>query len=170
MSNFFPEFKHVSKEEWSAQILADLRGKDPSLLEELDLIEELDFSSFYHNSDRKHSETPGSFPYTRGMAKSKNDWKNGVRIPVHNEAEANTKALSVLMTGADLIWFEATNATTDWKRVIEGIQFEHIQTQFSPYSVEDLHSILKITPKGLTTIQFNLDLIGKNDSSSIFSD
>jgi len=41
MSDFFNEFKAVSKNEWEAQIVAELKGKDVSLLITFDPIEEI---------------------------------------------------------------------------------------------------------------------------------
>ncbi|MFT5860920.1 MAG: methylmalonyl-CoA mutase [Flavobacteriaceae bacterium] len=161
MSNFFNDFKHISKEEWSAKIHADLRGKDPSLLQTKDAIEEIDYSCFYHSEDQIDSGNPGSYPYKRGQLKSKNDWRNGAAIEVNDEVVANKKALSLLMMGADLLWFKSLKSSINWTIVLEGIQLEYIQTQFSPSSISDLKAI-KDEVDSHKNVQFNLDAIESN--------
>ena len=166
MSNFFNEFDHVTKEEWSRKIHSDLRGKDPSLLQSKDSVEELDYACFYHSDDQISSGNPGSFPFKRGALKLKNEWRNGALVEVNDPSEANKKALSLLMMGADLIWFKSIKPGIDWSIVLKGIQLEHIRAQFTPNSVEDLMSIKKSIGSS-NNVQFNVDTIGKNQAQMI---
>ncbi len=170
MSSFFNDFNTVSKKEWADKIHTDLHGKDPSVLSTDDPIEDLNFSCFYHSEDQLARSNPGSFPLTRGNLKSKNTWENGVFIEIDNEKEANVEALHALMTGADLIWFKATNFDTNWSEVLNEIKIEFIQLQISPKNNNDVEKIRKITQNS-TNVQFNIDfiesknfIIGKNTS------
>ena len=64
MTDFFKEFNKVSKEEWKAQIISDLKGKSHNVLEIFDEIEEIQFDAYYHRTDIKDkNEVPGNFPY-----------------------------------------------------------------------------------------------------------
>ena len=164
MNSFFKEFNPVGKEEWIAKIHADLKGKDPSILEHHDKIEELDFSCVYHVSDQKKHETPGGFPFTRGLKTKLNDWKNTAFVQVTSEKEANDKILHFLMSGADAVWIVARKENINWKVVLNEVQLEHINTQFSLKSMNDMIAIQEIASHTPNTIHFNFDFL---DSSSI---
>ena len=75
MSDFFNEFKKVSKSEWEDKIISDLKGKSPSIIAIDNEIEDLNLSSYYHTEDVSKHESPGNFPFTRGMNGSKNHWQ-----------------------------------------------------------------------------------------------
>ncbi|NVK63063.1 MAG: hypothetical protein HWE22_00700 [Flavobacteriales bacterium] len=159
MNSFFKEFNLVGKEEWIEKIHADLKGKDPSLLEHNDEIEEINYSSVYHISDRTTYEAPGSFPFTRGLKTNLNDWKNTAYIPVEDEDEANVKILHFLMTGADALWIVAKKENIDWNKVLSDVQLEHIHSQFSVNSLEDVQSIQALSAHTLNTVHFNVDFL-----------
>ncbi len=132
MSDFFKPFNAVNKAEWEAKLIADLKGKDPSVLKTTDAIEEIEFTSYTHQEDITSSpETAGNFPFTRGMNTPSNEWKNGSRIVVTDEKTANKEALEVLNLGADMLIFEQTKANTNWTTVLNEVQLEFIETQFS---------------------------------------
>ncbi|MDG1334046.1 MAG: methylmalonyl-CoA mutase family protein [Crocinitomicaceae bacterium] len=162
MNSFFKEFNPVGKQEWIDKIHADLKGKDPSLLEHKDKIEEIDFSSVYHISDQKKHETPGGFPFTRGIKTNLNDWKNTAYVQVSDEKEANTKILHFLMTGADALWIVSTKENIDWNIVLNDVEFEHINAQFSLNSYEDMLKIQEIASHTPNTIHFNFDFLSNN--------
>lgn len=162
MNRFLSEFNPVSKDQWLEKIRVDLKGKDPNSLEHHDPIEELDYSSIYHVSDQGEQESPGNFPFTRGLKTQLNDWKNTAFISVEDEKEANTKILHFLMTGADAIWIVQASVSTDWNMVLKDIQFEFIRAQFSVKSIEDMKAIQAIASGALTSIQFNFDLLSEN--------
>lgn len=166
MNSFFKEFTPVGKEEWIAKIHADLKGKDPSLLEHHDKIEELDFSCVYHISDRKKHETPGGYPFTRGLKTKLNDWKNTAIVEVSDENEANSTILHFLMTGADALWIVAKKEDINWNRVLNDIQLEHINTQFSVNSMEDMETIQTIASHSPNTVHFNFDFIASSGLKS----
>lgn len=162
MNSFFKEFTPVGKQEWIDKIHADLRGKDPSLLEHTDKIEEIDFSSVYHVRDRKKHETPGAFPFTRGLKTNLNDWKNTAYVEVSDEKEANAKILHFLMTGADALLLVANKENIDWKAVLNEVQLEHINVQFTLSSFEEMVSIQEIASNSPNTVHFNFDFLAKN--------
>ena len=80
MSKILNEFKKVSKQEWANKIVSDLKGKDPSKLNHINIIEDIEYSSFYHEEDKKPSELPGNFPFTRGMNLPDNSFNNGAYV------------------------------------------------------------------------------------------
>lgn len=162
MNSFFKEFSPVGKKEWVEKIHADLRGKDPSLLQHSDKIEEIDFSSVYHVSDRKEHETPGAFPYTRGLKTQLNDWKNTAYVVVSDEKEANSRILHFLMTGADAVWIVANKGNIDWSIVLNEVQLEHIHAQFTLNSLEDMITLRKMASHTPNTVHFNFDFLAKD--------
>jgi methylmalonyl-CoA mutase len=168
MNSFFKEFSPVGKDEWIEKIHADLRGKDPALLQHSDAIEEIDFSSVYHVSDRTKHETPGAFPFTRGLKTNLNDWKNTAYVIVSDEKEANTKILHFLMTGADALWIVALKENINWGAVLNEVQLEYINTQFSLNSLEDMKTIQKIAAHAPNNVHFNFDFLANDFNLSEF--
>ena len=145
MNDFFRPFKASTKAEWEVQLISDLKGKDPSILRTNDEIEEIEFASYAHQEDITSTpETAGNFPYTRGMNAPNNEWKNGARVVVTDEKEANKNALEALNLGADMLIFEQAKANTNWLIVLDKIKLEYIETQFSISTLEafeHLHAI-----------------------------
>lgn len=157
MNNLFKEFDKTSKADWSSKIEADLKGKDPSLLIISNLIEDIEFSSYFHQEDMlNEDELPGNYPNKRGMNSSDNSFNNGKLIQISSEKEANKKSLDALNSGADLLVFKATKENIDWKTVLSEIQFEYIQCQFVIHSVEEFKSLFE-TLQNKPNIQYNID-------------
>jgi methylmalonyl-CoA mutase len=154
------EFKSSSLEDWIVQLTKDLKGEDFSLLMRKDEIEEIEYSTFQHQESAEiYNQSPGQFPFTRGLNTTSNDWSNGFLIEVKNEQVANKKALEVLMKGCDLLLFDLSSSTnTNFKTLFEGIQFEYIKTQIV-LANSDQFGDLKANFKGEipTTITFNQD-------------
>ena len=159
MSNFFNEFKKVSKSEWEQKIISDLKGKDPSIIAIDNKIEDLNLSSYYHAEDISKDETTGNFPFTRGMNEANNAWQNGAFIIVLSEKEANKKALLALNSGADLLVFKSEKDGVDWKIVFNEIQFEFIHVQFVIESKAEFDSIYALMDSNSNNVQYNIDII-----------
>ncbi len=166
MSDFFSEFNPVSKEAWVAKLQSELQGQDLNLLEQFDPIEELNFTSYYHVSDQKRHETPGGFPYTRGLSTKSNLSNNTAYILVENERAGNAHILHCLMTGAEGIWVQTNRTDLNWTVVLKDIQFEFISAQFSVARNEDIVAIKKITGEH-PSIQFNVDFIESNSKDEL---
>lgn len=154
------EFKSSSLEDWIAQLTKDLKGEDFSLLLRNDDVEEIAYSTYQHEESAQISQqTPGHFPFTRGLKTSSNDWSNGFFIDVTNEQVANKKALEVLMKGCDLLLFDLSSSNkTNFKALFEGIQFEFIKTQIvlgNSQQLDDLKSYFQ--QEVPSTITFNQD-------------
>src|SRR5690606_19674800 len=129
MSEFLKEFTPVSRAEWEAKIIADLKGGNPATLKTVDPIEEFEFLSYAHQEDLKtNPEVPGSFAFTRGMGSANNSWKNGAKVIVKDEKEANSNALEALNLGADSLIFEQDKSSVNWDIVLKDIQLEYIET------------------------------------------
>lgn len=165
MNSFFKEFNLIGKDEWMQKIHADLKGQDPQLLERNDEIEEIHYSSVYHISDRTQHEVPGSFPFTRGLKTNLNDWKNTAYIRVEDEEIANKQILHYLMTGADSLWITAGKETINWQTVVRDVQLEHIHTQFSLNSLEEVLSVRQLSAHATTNVDFNVDFLTQSDAS-----
>ncbi|MDX2361111.1 MAG: methylmalonyl-CoA mutase family protein [Crocinitomicaceae bacterium] len=160
MSDFFKEFQSSSKAEWQNKIVADLKGKDPSLLQISDEIEELNLSSYLHREDGKNQDQiPGNFPFTRGMNRDNNHWANGALIQIEDEKSANKKALNILGSGGDLLVFKSHKENTDWKLVMNEIQVEHIQIQFVIQSIEEFKEILNLGLPKTMNVRYNIDFL-----------
>lgn len=172
MSTLFNEFDKVSKEDWTKQIISDLKGKDPSALEINDIIEEIKFDAYYHRTDIKdNNHVPGNFPYKRGVNRPDNSWSNSTLIAITDEAEANKLALESLMKGVDTIFFMEAQKNIDWKTVLKDIQFEYIHIRFSVSTIEQYDTICAIVGvENSIKISFNFDFVGKEFSDTLFQE
>ena len=168
MDNLFSEFPNVSLQEWKDQIAKDLKGKGLSLLDFHDPIEAIDYRAFYHKEERTPSQLqPGAFPARRGSKTQNNNWQNGVWIQINSEESANKKALQLLMEGADLLLFDGSHGTFNWKRVLEGIELKHIRTQFKVSSAQEALSILQSVGNVKNHISFCFDALTTRLDSSL---
>jgi methylmalonyl-CoA mutase len=158
MNSFFSAFDKSSLSQWKDQIIQDLKGKEHSVLEFHDPIEELDFKAYYHQDETaSKNEAPGNFPYTRGLKTSDNNWMNGTLIEISDESKANKEALDSLMKGADLLVFKTTKTDCDWNKVLSEIKFEYIKAQFDVPSINDYSAIKEIIGNQLNNASFNFD-------------
>ncbi len=169
MSNFFDAFEKTSKKEWEDRLIADLKGKDPSLLLVDDPIEELSYSTHYHNEDAVSTDAiPGNYPFLRGVDSNDNQWKNGTLILIKDEVSANQEALLRLNSGADLLVFKSEKPSVDWEKVLHDIQLEHIDTQFVLRSPEEYRNLRNSLGAVTGSIQFNIDLFDDQWSDADF--
>ena len=156
MDKFFDDFEAVDRSVWEAKLQADLRGKDPSILQIHNTIEEIQFASFHHKSERKGLESsPGLYPFTRGMKRSNNQWHNLVRLEVHDETIANKKSLDLLMKGATGIHFVIKKDRINWTQLFNKIGTEHIEVQISLLNIQQLEDARSIEGGG----QINSDFV-----------
>jgi hypothetical protein len=119
-SNLFAEFPPVPTEQWEEQIKKDLKGADYKKKLVWRTREGFEIKPYYRREDTAsldHLDTyPGDFPYTRGNAVKKNEWRIRQDIPVEDIKSANKKALDILMKGIDSVGFvfrEDDRPTTD---------------------------------------------------------
>ncbi len=160
MNNLFQKFPSVNLAEWKDKIVKDLKGKELSVLDFIDPIEEIDYRAYYHKEERNSADlTPGSFPATRGSKTANNNWQNGALIVVSDEKEANQKALDLLMKGADMLCFAGHKEAIDWKKVLNDVQLEHIHAQFVVDSSDEAQQIVAIAGKALNQIAFCFDAL-----------
>ena len=171
MSNLFSAFDKVSKEEWKAQIIEDLKGKEHAILQFHDPIEEIDFDAYYHNSDIKSKdEKPGNYPYKRGLNTSNNDWSNVQLVEISDAKEANKVAITLLMSGANALIFDPKQEVTDWETVLSGIQTEHINIQFNVTTYDEYQQVMAIVGQThLHQVYFNVDLLADINALESFS-
>lgn len=104
----FSEFPPVSTEQWMEKVVADLKGADYEKKLVWKTNEGFKVKPFYRMEDLEGLNTtnalPGEFPYLRGTKKN-NCWLVRQEIVVENPADANAKALDVLMKGIDSLNF-----------------------------------------------------------------
>jgi methylmalonyl-CoA mutase len=105
----FDQFPPVTTQEWMKKIHSDLKGVDFNEKLVWKTNEGFDVLPFYRMEDienLKYMETlPGEFPYLRGNKIYNNNWLIRQDIEVSDYAEANSKALSILMKGVDSLGF-----------------------------------------------------------------
>ena len=163
MSDFFSAFGKVSKDEWRDKIVADLKGKDPALLEYSDVIEEIEYKAYYHADDISDSlPLPGNYPLTRGLNEPNRRWTNCFFLEVNDESADNKKLLDVLMKGVDGLIIKGNN-NTNYSILLDGIGLNHIQTQFYVDSFDHYQSIKKVVGD-VESVRFNLDLLQANSN------
>ncbi len=134
----FTEFPEVSTEEWEKKIQVDLKGADYAKKLIWRTNEGLNVRPYYRAEDLEninHIEAlPGEFPYVRGTKTKNNDWHIRQDFVVENPAEANKKALDVLMKGVDSLCFLVFNkefSADDMRVLLQGIELSAIEINFS---------------------------------------
>jgi methylmalonyl-CoA mutase len=134
IQNLFQEFEATTKAQWLARVERDLKGKQPSELN-FDL-PHLNIPPFAHADDHA-----GEFfePIT-GKVEG-NSWAIGENIDIKNDnfKEANQKALTALMGGANALFFNFDTYPTDNQldTLLENIEFEYIESHFYIRPTED---------------------------------
>ena len=141
----FEEFPTVSKEDWTQQVIKDLKGREFEKLK-WKTYEDISISPFYTQEDltiieSQLSSLPGEFPFIRGSSKISNDWKINQEISSTNINTANKLAITSIAGGADCVTF---NCSTDSKgytgipiqdkddmlNLLVGINIKNIETHF----------------------------------------
>ncbi len=169
MNKLFKDFNPVSKEDWKEKILIELKGNDHAILEFNDPIEGISYDAYYHQSDLIQSnDIPGNFPYQRGFNRPLNNWNNTAAVIVDDEKHANQHALKLLMSGADSLWFIAKKEDTDWRKVLEEIQLEHIATQFTVRNLEEYKNLIALSHNNpILSLAFNFDAFAAEEQGVI---
>ena len=110
----FSEFQAPTTQEWLDKIEVDLKGADFQKRLVWRTNEGFNVQPFYRREDLANLKTPdalpGEFPFVRGNKKDSNAWYVRQNIVVDDPAEANKKALDILMKGVDSIGFRLGHA------------------------------------------------------------
>ena len=110
----FTEFTAPTTQEWQDKIEVDLKGADFQKRLVWRTNEGFNVQPFYRREDLANLKTPdalpGEFPFVRGNKKDSNEWYVRQNIAVTDPAEANKKALDILMKGVDSIGFKLGHA------------------------------------------------------------
>ena len=110
----FTEFTAPTTQEWLDKIDVDLKGADFQKRLVWRTNEGFNVQPFYRREDLANLKTPdalpGEFPFVRGNKKDSNEWYVRQNIAVTDPAEANKKALDILMKGVDSIGFKLGHA------------------------------------------------------------
>lgn len=161
MLNFNTIFEIPEYSEWIQKLEQDLSAEEFRKLSSFDPIEEIHQTPHAHSYLLNNVVTnPGIFPYTRGLNRSDNVWKNGKFLPFENEFETNKKALDILMKGCDLLIFDLPETTVNLTSLLAGVGLEHIETQFEIHSHVQLKCLLDYFAGGIpSTVALNIDPI-----------
>ncbi len=124
----FSEFSPVTKAEWIARIEKDLKGKPLTDLQ-FHLEEDITLDPFYHPDDFSEYFAP------LAGVKNDNTWQIGEYIEASKVKLANQQALEALQGGANALLFELRHELTEEEllQLLEGIEFEYINTNFGQY-------------------------------------
>ncbi len=134
-TKLFEEFPPVSTKEWEEKILADLKGADYEKKLVWRTIEGFSVQPYYraeHLENLKYLKYfPGEFPYVRGNKVKSNTWYVRQDIDANDIAEANKKALDILMKGVDSIGFDLTCkekfSNSEFEILLNDIHLESIE-------------------------------------------
>jgi len=137
-NKLFEEFPPVGSEDWKAKIVADLKGADFDRKLVWRTNEGFSVQPYYRQDDLTNlnylDTLPGEFPFVRGNKTNDNDWYVRQNIVVNDFAEANKKALHVLMKGVTSLGFvfnECNNVTKDDMAVLlKDVCLESIEVNF----------------------------------------
>lgn len=134
----FDQFPAITTEAWEALIQKDLKGADYAKKLLLQTNEGFVVKPYYRSEDLNTIQwlksLPGSYPYVRGNQTAGNGWLVRQEIKVDDIAEANRKALEILMKGVDSIGFELGNR--------------------KDFSIENLDALLKNIRADIAEINF----------------
>jgi methylmalonyl-CoA mutase len=134
----FEQFPPVTTKEWMAKIGCDLKGADFNKKLVWKTNEGFDVMPFYRMEDTENlmyiNSLPGDFPFIRGKKVRDNSWKVRQNLEVSDYAEANLKALDILMKGIDSLGFVITDPESvnedNFKKLLRNIHIELIEINF----------------------------------------
>ena len=151
-------FGSVSFEQWIDRLKKDLKSEDLHELNKFDEIENFGFTSYSHGKSVETNITNTEFTSSDSRTHT-NNWKNVVFIEVNDEKEANSKALEVLMKGADALHFSIQKSNMNWEILLNKIGLEYIFTEFTLHSADqfgELHARIGATYQRNIAINFDL--------------
>lgn len=163
--SLFSEFQPVSKQTWIDKITADLKGKP------FDSILKTNSAGIKHGpafasedlSNLHFLKTgPGAFPFTRGYRHQNNDWDIAQRINLTlGEKEANRRALSALMGGANSLHFINGFEDLNFNELLKDIHLDYISVHFDfhcgPHFLQAFDSFLGATDRSAIRGSFGND-------------
>lgn len=148
----FDQFPPVATKEWMERINIDLKGADFQKKLVWKTNEGIQVNPFYRAENVEglmYSNTlPGRFPFIRGTKTSGNSWLVRQNIKVTDYAEANLKALDILMKGIDSLGFTICNPGTlnddTLEILLKGIDITAVEINFlSEGKAEELIRLLE---------------------------
>ena len=133
----FTEFTAPTTQEWLDKIEVDLKGADFQKRLVWRTNEGFNVQPFYRREDLANLKTPdalpGEFPFVRGNKKDSNEWYVRQNIAVTDPAEANKKALDILMKGVDSIGFKLGHAelSTEFiETLLKDIRLDYVEVSY----------------------------------------
>lgn len=149
----FSEFEKTDFKDWKEKVIADLKGKDYSILT-TQTDEEIDIHAIIE-SKQYEVGTPNSAPYLRGNSTEGNDWTVFQSFNNSNSKQLNSEILKALNKGVSGINLELENYD-DLNQILNQVQTEYIYTSFDVKSFEEASELIdKLPPKTNGWINFN---------------
>lgn len=125
----FDQFPPVSKEEWIAKVVADLKGADFQKKLVWRTTEGFNVEPMYVAEDIKNlkltESLPGEYPYVRGT-RNDNNWAISQDIDASNVKNANEKAKELLTKGLNSVAFKIEDENADVKQLLDGIEIKEV--------------------------------------------
>lgn len=159
----FSEFPPVTTEAWEAVIAKDLKGADYEKKLVWQTNEGFNLRPYYRSEAQqnyKHLDgLPGETPYVRGNKKDNNAWLIRQDIVVDDVADANKKALDVLMKGVTSLGFDVSKTVRtpiEFKKLLNDICIKSIELNFTTGTTSaEVLELLKseIADRGITPNQ-----------------
>ena len=134
--NLFEDFPKHSKEDWMAQIIKDLKGKDYEKTLTSVTEDGIKIEPIYTIEDRKGLEVLDSFrnrvnPESLIPGMPPRIWANVCSFEGTNEKSMNGEILDALLNGADALLLHLSGEE-DLEVMLEGVQAQYIQIFLSP--------------------------------------
>lgn len=143
MNNLFDSFQPVNLEQWSNQLVKDLKGQSEELLNRVDAIEGFAFTTYQHQENvQAQPVIAWEDKYSRGLQRESNFFYNVKNIIVETASEANKSALFALNNGANSLRFENIS-NIDLVQLFANIQLDVIQVRLVEPSFDQVEWIVK---------------------------
>jgi len=137
-NKLFEEFPPITTEAWKTKIITDLKGADFDKKLVWKTNEGIAVQPFYREEDLANISyldvLPNQFPFTRGYVKKDCSWLIRQDVIVTNIAQANKKALEILMKGVTSLGFVMEDSckwtAADLETLLKDIDLPSVEINF----------------------------------------
>lgn len=150
----FDEFSEVSAKQWKQKIQFDLKGADYNETLVWESGEDIHVKPFYNAEDVKENHSP-KIDIDHG-------WKIGQTIYAGDTKKANTKALDVILRGAESLIFIIPDESADFGKLLNQIPLDTIPIHFhfEFLALEPIQRLMSAIGEQKATVRLHIDLVG----------